>query len=340
MKNMRFYFILIIIFLIFPVFTVKASANNNLISTFKQIRKNTSWPIIGADFDDIISAFGPRYYSCQQHYDWHRGLDIEANEGAQVVAVAKGKLYDVADYSGGGKTVIIRHKFSKGTKFKGKDLDYYYTYYMHLSKVGKKLEQAAENNELISIKKSQKIGKVGHTGNATTDHLHLEVRVGTPWSLETQLAYPSSYYNFGFDPAINAMMLYTPLANDMSLSILQSPNKTKRAEIRFTTSDDQPMLNRVSFKINNKKTKKVIKSHTLNYNKRKGFDATTNDALDTPDKTQPNISPLADSFNSEHYSADIIIPKKYIKKYLKKKYKMTLTVYDIWSRNKKTIIQN
>ena len=175
---------------------------------------------------------------------------------------------------------------------------------------------------------------MGNTGTTTTPHLHIEVRVGTPWSLETQNYYPSSAYYMGFDPAVNPMMLYEPLAKDMTLNLTQAPTQSKRGIIEYISSDDQPLFNRTKLVVKNKNTNKLVKKFNLNYNKRTNFDASTTDNLDTPNKSKPNISPPEYCIYGENYFNNIIIPKKYLKKYLADKYKITLTAYDIWGRKK------
>ena len=333
-------FIILTIFLFVPS-VGEAKKKNNLRSVFRGIYEKSSWAVEGTDFDDIISPFGPRYYSSRENnFDWHRGLDISADEGANVLSVKKGTFWEYDTYSGAGKTVIIRYEFPEITRFQGKKLKYYYVYYMHLSDVPKKIKKAKKNSNMITIKKGQTIGYVGQTGNASGPHLHLEVRVGTPWSLETQNYYPSSAYYMGFDPAVNPMMFYEPLDKNMNLNITQAPTKKKRGIIEYTSSDDQPLFNRAKLVIKNKKTKKIVKKFNLNYNKRTNFDASSTTNLDTPDKSKPNISPSKYCIYGENFYTNIVIPKKYIKKYIDDKYKIKLTVYDIWGRKKKINIQN
>ncbi|MFH1456971.1 MAG: M23 family metallopeptidase [Patescibacteria group bacterium] len=131
-------FIILIIFLVIPALG-EAKEKDNLRSVFREIYEKSSWPVEGTDFDDIISPFGPRYYSSNENnFDWHRGLDIGADEGADVLSVKKGIFWEYDNYTGAGNTVIIRYEFPETTRFQGKELQYYYAYYMHLSDVPKK----------------------------------------------------------------------------------------------------------------------------------------------------------------------------------------------------------
>ena len=313
---------LIITFFLFlfcalPVF----AETNNLKAQFAVISEQTIWPVKGSTNQDIISIFGPRSMSSDNRYDFHRGLDIAAEEGTKVKAVTDGVLFYMVTWEGAGNTVILQHEFQNPTYYHGRELKYYYTLYMHLSST-----KYTEADIGKTISAGKVIGYVGQTGNATTPHLHLELRVGTWYELETQLAYPSSQYSgFSFDPAVNPMLLFNPEEKNFSLSLTQAPTKKKDGQISCIFPDNQPLFNKVKIIIKDKATKKIILQHVLNYNYRTGFDATTNDALDTPDMTKPYIYP-------NYGSTSIIIPKDYIKNYLSDNYSRKLTVYDIWGR--------
>ncbi len=103
----------------------------------------------------------------------HTGVDIPAEPGTPVLAVADGKvewagygLYrgvqgDLSDPY--GLAVLIRHDFS----FEGEQL---YTVYGHLQEM-----DVARGQRVVM---SEQIGLVGQTGKVTGPHLHFEVRVG------------------------------------------------------------------------------------------------------------------------------------------------------------------
>ena len=103
----------------------------------------------------------------------HTGIDIPAELGTPVLAVADGKvewagygLYrgiqgDTSDPY--GLAVLIRHNFS----FQGQQL---YTVYGHLQQVD------VRHGEQVTL--GQQVGQVGQTGKVTGPHLHFEVRVG------------------------------------------------------------------------------------------------------------------------------------------------------------------
>lgn len=107
------------------------------------------WPVKGK----VISNFGMR------NGTRHGGIDIKASEGSPVKAADSGEVaYLDSDMRGYGKIVILKH------------VDGFFTVYAHnkenLVKMGEKVEKGAH------------IATVGSTGNATTPHLHFEVRYG------------------------------------------------------------------------------------------------------------------------------------------------------------------
>jgi murein DD-endopeptidase MepM/ murein hydrolase activator NlpD len=123
------------------------------------------WPVPSSH--RITSPFGPRI--CPYHgRELHPGIDIgradphgPSLQGATIVAAGKGTVI-WAGYRGGyGNTTIVDH--GNGVT----------TLYAHQSSI--KVSRGA------SVKKGQRIGSVGSTGNSTGPHLHFEVRVnGVP----------------------------------------------------------------------------------------------------------------------------------------------------------------
>ena len=109
------------------------------------------WPVVG----------GGNYIS--QHYRYgHYGLDIAADYGSRVIAVAGGKVIFAGWKSnGGGYQVWVSH---------GGGL---YTTYNHMSGV------SVGNGQ--SVGRGQQVGRIGESGRATGPHLHLEVWRGMIW---------------------------------------------------------------------------------------------------------------------------------------------------------------
>jgi murein DD-endopeptidase MepM/ murein hydrolase activator NlpD len=124
---------------------------------------NVNWPLAeyrygGVFFADVV----------------HTGVDIDAAEGAPILAAGPGTvisadwgLYTEAPGNINdpyGQAVVLRHDFG----YKGQEL---YTIYAHMSKIIAIVGQHVETGDVI--------GLVGDTGVTTGPHLHFEVRVGT-----------------------------------------------------------------------------------------------------------------------------------------------------------------
>jgi murein DD-endopeptidase MepM/ murein hydrolase activator NlpD len=107
------------------------------------------WPVAGGR---VLSGYGAprRGYT-------HKGLDIGGKRGQPVLAAAPGRVvYSGSTLRGYGKTVIIDH--------------------------GGKLQSLyAHNSDLLAregqrVDRGQTIARVGRSGNASTEHVHFEVR--------------------------------------------------------------------------------------------------------------------------------------------------------------------
>lgn len=119
-----------------------------------------AWPVPASY--RITSKFGFRI--CPFHgRELHPGIDVGAPSGSALVAAASGRVI-YAGYRGGyGNTVILDH--GNGVT----------TLYAHQRSGGIRVSSGE------SVKKGERIGTVGSTGNSTGPHLHFEVRVnGTP----------------------------------------------------------------------------------------------------------------------------------------------------------------
>lgn len=128
---------------------VKASYEKNITSP------DFSLPLEG----NITSPFGERLNPFDNDTkEKHTGIDIDTNITTDVTASADGEVEKVGFDERFGNYVILRH-----TKT-------YSTCYAHLESV-----QVKEKDK---VKKGNKIGIAGETGNATGKHLHFEIRKG------------------------------------------------------------------------------------------------------------------------------------------------------------------
>lgn len=98
------------------------------------------------------SSFGLRRFFNDQPRSPHKGMDIAAVEGTEIMAPMEGTVAATGDYYFNGNTVIIDH---------GQGL---ISLYCHLSKI------AAEEGQSIST--GDVLGEVGATGRVTGAHLH------------------------------------------------------------------------------------------------------------------------------------------------------------------------
>lgn len=105
----------------------------------------------------ITSSFGGRSSPTEGASSNHKGIDIGASTGSDIIAAASGEVV-VSTYSySAGNYVMINH--GGGV----------YTVYMHASKLLVSVGQ--------QVKQGQVIAKVGSTGYSTGPHLHFGVRV-------------------------------------------------------------------------------------------------------------------------------------------------------------------
>lgn len=108
------------------------------------------WPVRGGT---LTSRFGARGKSS------HEGVDIAAPEGSAVLAAADGKvIYAGSGVRGYGNLILVRHDTGM------------VTVYAH-----NRRNLVKEGQE---VKQGQVIAEVGHTGRASGNHLHFEVRRG------------------------------------------------------------------------------------------------------------------------------------------------------------------
>lgn len=114
----------------------------------------------------ITSDYGPRESPTAGASTYHKGIDIGAAHGADIVAAADGKVVFAGYSSSAGNYVTVDH---------GGGL---YTVYMHCSSLVVSKGQ--------SVSRGQVIAKVGSTGISTGNHLHFGVSLNgsyvNPWN--------------------------------------------------------------------------------------------------------------------------------------------------------------
>ena len=111
-------------------------------------------PILGA----LSSTFGWRDHPVDGENRFHYGVDLAAEEGADILAFADGEVYATGESSTLGQYVMLEHPGG------------YITLYAHCSAV-------TVTGGAVSM--GDKIAEVGQTGVATGPHLHFELHDGS-----------------------------------------------------------------------------------------------------------------------------------------------------------------
>lgn len=119
-------------------------------------------PVMGVSASDLSDTFSDERGGSTQ---LHEALDIAAEEGTTVVAAAPGTIERMFRSDVGGNTIYIR-SVDEETIF----------YYAHLA------DYAEGLNEGQQVRRGQRLGTVGSTGQAdpASPHLHFEVMRTTP----------------------------------------------------------------------------------------------------------------------------------------------------------------
>lgn len=104
----------------------------------------------------VSSGFGIRMHPVKKKRILHAGVDIAAPYGTAVYASGNGKVVQARYSSSYGWYVEILHSGGFSTR------------YAHLSKL-----HVRKGND---VRMGRHIGNVGHTGVATGNHLHFELR--------------------------------------------------------------------------------------------------------------------------------------------------------------------
>lgn len=125
------------------------------ISHYKHYKsvEHTIPPLIG----NITSFFGYRINPITYNLDFHPAIDICAPNQSYIRAILPGTVKETGNSNIYGNYIIISHKNNIESK------------YCHCEKILKKKQHSIKQGEIIST--------VGHTGFATGDHLHLEIKI-------------------------------------------------------------------------------------------------------------------------------------------------------------------
>lgn len=320
----------------------------DIISAFQGMHGSTYFPADTKSLDDVESAFGPRVQQSTGNYDWHRGFDVDAPavDAYGIVAAYDGTFYDYRTSFAGGYTVILRHTFDSPINYKTKTLNYFYTWYLHLYDDGI-ANNGVSTDDLVSgysvgdpITAGTEIGRVGDSGSPPSGsyapHLHFELRVGSTSSLEFQLNNPMTT-QWGFDPHMNPMFLFAPGSYTQSMNSA-GHSVGEDVTVDYSISDDDyTNLDGFTVTVREAGGGDDQKSHTLGFNERVGFDATTNENLDIQDTDNPYIDPQIWK-NGSTYETDLIVPSTWIAGYENGDYELYIESTDIWGNTQNATI--
>jgi hypothetical protein len=336
-----------------PLLPVPVRASyEDIVDAFTTIRTSTNFPVQGKTFNDIEEAFGPRRQpSLSGSYDWHRGIDIDGAGGENILAVYDAQ-FEKRDYSASaGNYVVLKHTLPSSVAF-GSNPDKqtwttFYTYYMHLSADTVTLIDNQGWTKGSAITKGTTIGYLGNTGGSGGEayamHLHFELRFGTSNPLENQIAGDGlTKTDAWFDPHMHPMLLFNP--NDttlrgsssgtsyaQSLSLLAPGTHADGLTFQYTSSlDELPLLNRFDVQVREIASGNVVRSHTLDFNQRLGFDASTNALLDTRDLTQPYSAPQYFQDTDTTFQSQLVVPTDWLGGFNTAAYEVRVTASDIW----------
>lgn len=129
-----------------------ASAQTVSVATaMPQIPSAATVPVSGT----VTSPFGERINPISKREEFHKGVDIAAEEGTPIQLVFDGTVAEVGENEIYGKYVLVDHS------------NELYTRYCHCSRVLVETGYKLKRGELVAL--------VGSTGWSTGSHLHLEI---------------------------------------------------------------------------------------------------------------------------------------------------------------------
>ena len=261
------------------------------------------WPVaIEQPWEKLSSPFGPRLKASKDfRKDFHLGIDIPGTETDSIYAITDGevfRMYSESDsdspYNNSGNIVILKHTFQQSFTFHRQPITTYYSFYAHLSSFETNLKAGD------TVLKGDTIGYMGNSGSTDFTHLHFEIRVGTTCSLA------SSCNTVGFDPHINPLTLLPyPEANTLKTNI---KIQDKAIQLALRLPRNELDLNKViirTFDANDILQEKRV----VNFQTRKGFDATSTDALDMLGvPTIVTVNPRKFSTNNTYIKYNYMFP--------------------------------
>jgi murein DD-endopeptidase MepM/ murein hydrolase activator NlpD len=317
-------------------------------TAFARMQENNAfvWPTPKSQASCISSTLGMRIRQSDQGQDFHRGVDIHGNTGDPIVASYRGMVQRVTSFARGNRAIILEHTFESPVLFHGQPISKWYTLYLHLQ------EQLVAQGNVVQA--GDVIGTLGDSGvlPGGGPHLHHEVRLGTPYSLEYVLMQRTkkrgnssssssrgqnsklSPRNNSVDPHVHPLYIYPRhLLGIPSITMTLQPNKNHddgHGEVLIETTDTCPYINRFQVELllrcngninkvdattlpnPNSNNNVAAAVHVLDYNLRLGFNATTTQELDMVDTSKPYLKPIVFGYKSRRWRMKLIIPTSWV----------------------------
>lgn len=327
----------------------------DIVTAFQAVHTGTVFPVAGKTFDDIEETFGPRAQpSLAGSYDWHRGIDLDGVGGENILAAYNGEFVKLDYSSSAGNYVVLKHTFAPAVPFGSNPAKNswttFYTYYMHLDN---EVATRVTSNGWVAgsaIAAGTHIGEMGNTGGSGGEayamHLHFELRFGTSNPLENQIAGDGlTATDAWFDPHMHPLLLFDPnnatlrgasagTSYTQSLSQLAAGTTAGAMTLLYTSSlDELAIVNRFQVDVKAVGDSTVLLSHTLDFNQRTGFDATTNALLDEQDTTKPYMVPQEFTDAQANFLTALAVPDEWLGAYVTADYEITITASDIWNNS-------
>jgi len=273
-----------------------------------------------------VSTFGPIVNHETKEYEFNRGLDIAGLEGDLVVAVYSGTVYQITEdeAANGLKEVVLKHRFPDWTQVQADNYNTksWYSVYSHME---------TELKEGDNVVAGEEIGQLGVTGEDS--HLHFEVRVGTTCSLEDGIA--DNCVTLGYDPHVHPLLVNEPISGPEfarpEMELLTEIGPLKDGIIQISTPVTQPNINRYEIQVMGR-GKVVKKSHILDLNLRKGFDATALSKLNDVDVSKPYLQPDLLEEGYERWTVSMVIPSSWVESKSPGDW-YRLVIQDIWGKS-------
>jgi hypothetical protein len=178
----------------------------------------------------IVSPFGLRQLPWEGNGRLHEGVDISADLGVPVIAVADGVVVEAGTKGGYGRFVAVRHA------------ERLTTYYAHLGAIGDGVKPG------MAVKAGTAIGRIGSTGTSTGPHLHFEIRDAQKRPLDPSMFLGKAFAEAGDLPLDKAKrysgrvrMAYVSFIPESKRALMEARNAPPVLVIKRRTTDAQDL---------------------------------------------------------------------------------------------------